>query len=482
MKKLLLIIIFILPRLAFSQDCNCESAYNWVKKTIEENDAGFSYVVDSKDQKAYNMHCEAIRDKIITITDQTECNLALKEWLGFFRSGHLSIKKISAENNTGEKPDKDEFFEQYKDWENLDVDIDNFKKYLQTSENINFEGIWEQKGFKIGLKKVDDSYLGFIIEADGDYWTKGQIKLKIDADNKVTYYNNDRSVNGFFDKAELIGNNYLQMGFSFLERVNPIPDNNPKIEEYVKTTLVRKPYFEKIDDQTNLLRIPTFYGAKTKENIDSVIATNRESILETPNLIIDIRNNGGGSDRSFREVIPFLYTNPIRQVGIEFLSTPLNNQRMLDFINDPEWGFNDEEKKWAQDSYNILVKQIGEFVNIDSVDVNMTTYDTVFSNPKNVGIIINEYVASSGEQFLYIAKQSKKVKLFGTTTMGVLDISNMYFVKSPCEKFELGFSLSRSMRIPELIIDNIGFQPDYYIDKSIPKYEWIDFVTKILKD
>ena len=55
---------------------------------------------------------------------------------------------------------------------------------------------------------------------------------------------------------------------------------------------------------------------------------------------------------------------------------------MMDFINDPKWGFDEEEKKWAQDSYNILVKQIGEFVNIDSVDVNITKLDTVFSYPR----------------------------------------------------------------------------------------------------
>lgn len=482
MEKLLFFLIFIMPRLVFSQDCNCESTYNWVKKTIEENDAGFSYLVDIKGQKAYEMHCESIRNRVKTISDQTECTLALKEWLAFFRSGHLSIKEISADNKTIEKPDKNTIIEQYKDWERINDDVDNFKKHLQNKKEIDFEGIWERNGLKIGIKKVDDIYLGFIIEADGIYWTEGQIKLKIDSNNKITYYNNDRSVNSFYDKAELIGNNYLQMSFVFFERINPIPDNNSKIEEYVKTTRVREPYFEKIDEETNLLRLPIFYGTKTKFYIDSVISANRELILKTPNLIIDIRNNGGGSDRSYSEVLPFLYTNPIRQVGIEYLSTPLNNQRMLDFINDPAYGFDEEEKKWAQDSYDILAKQLGEFVNVDSTDIRLTTFDTVYSYPKNVGIIINEYVGSSGEEFVYVAKQSKKVKLFGTTTMGVLDISNMYSAKSPCEKFELEYSLTRSMRLPEFIIDNIGFQPDYYIDKSIPKYEWIEFVTSILKE
>lgn len=482
MKPLIIILTFFVPWLAISQDCNCESAYNWVKQTIEENDAGFSYIMDSKGQETYEVHNEMIWEKAKTISDPIECTQVLKEWLEFFRSGHLSIKKVDIDNKKIEKSDKNKVMEQFKDWEKLNIDIHAFEKYLQTKKDTDLEGIWKTKSYKIGIKKVDNDYLGFIIDAKEIYWTKGQIKLKIDSENNITYYKNDRSVDSFFDKAELIGNNYLQMGFMFLERVNPIPENNPKIEEYIKTTQAKKPYFKKIDEQTNLLRIPTFYGAKTKIYIDSVISANREFILKMPNLIIDIRNNGGGSDRSFREIKPFLYTNPIRQVGIEFLSTPLNNQRMLDFINEPEYGFDQEEKKWAQDSYDKLSKQIGQFVNLDATDVKITTFDTVYAKPKQIGIIINEYVGSSGEEFLLLAKQSKKVKLFGTTTMGVLDISNMYFVKSPCKKFELGYSLSRSMRIPDMPIDNIGFQPDYYMDKSIPKYEWVDFVTNTLKE
>lgn len=80
------------------------------------------------------------------------------------------------------------------------------------------------------------------------------------------------------------------------------------------------------------------------------------------------------------------------------------------------------------------------------------------------------------------AKQSKKVKLFGRTTAGVLDISNMYFVNSPCGELELGYCLSRSMRIPEMTIDDKGIQPDYYMDKTIPVYQWIDFVAESLKE
>jgi C-terminal processing protease CtpA/Prc len=112
--------------------------------------------------------------------------------------------------------------------------------------------------------------------------------------------------------------------------------------------------------------------------------------------------------------------------------------------------------------------------------VSVETRDTIYPNPKNVGIIINEGNASTAEQFLLSASQSKKVKLFGTTTAGVLDVSNMHFVDSPCKDLQLGYGLTITMRIPEMAVDDIGIQPDFYIDKSIPDYYWIDFVESIL--
>ncbi|HOI31724.1 MAG TPA: hypothetical protein PLC47_03075, partial [Bacteroidales bacterium] len=77
---------------------------------------------------------------------------------------------------------------------------------------------------------------------------------------------------------------------------------------------------------------------------------------------------------------------------------------------------------------------------------------------------------------------SKKVKLFGTTTYGVLDVSNMYFVTSPCNEFQLGYALSKSKRIPDFTIDQKGIQPDFYLDKNIPLFEWTEFVNEILNE
>lgn len=482
MKHIFVFLIVVIPFFAISQECDCESNFHWMKKVFEENDAGFLYVIEIKGKQTYEQHNEIYQEKVKSITDHNDCNQTLFQWLTFFRPSHIGMRSLkqqqSSPNDSG--PTDDEIRQQFKDWEKSTINMAQFENEIKSKKEVDYEGIWASGPYKIGIKKKDSGYIGFVIEADGIYWTPHQIKLKIHSDKSATYYMRDHSPREF-ENTELLGNNYLQMGFITLERVHPVFENDPAVDRYFKSISAEKSYLDKINDQTLLLRIPTFDGSQ-KWEIDSLIAQYRDEILQSPNLVIDLRNNGGGSDRCYYKLLPLLYTNPIRTVGVELYSTPLNNQRMLDFINDPKFGFDEDEKKWAQESYEKLTKRIGEFVNLDSSDVDITTYDTIHPYPKNVGIIINENNGSTAEQFLLAAKQSKKVKLFGTTTFGVLDISNMHFVKSPCEDFELGYCLSKSLRIPDMTIDNKGIQPDYYITRDIAKYKWIDFVVDILNE
>lgn len=481
MKRLMLFLILFIPILLKAQECDCECNFNWAKKTFEENDAGFAFAIENKGKQAYEKHNEIFEAKTRRIDNAVDCAQTIYEWLTFFRSGHISFRKINGqEGQVADKENDEAIIKRFSDWEKLDVDLLKFKQYLETKDKHDFEGIWVSEPYEIGIKKVGAEYLGFIIKADGVYWSEGQIKFRINKDFSSVYYMGDHSPQNF-EATELLGNNYLQMGFITLKRVSPNLETEPNMKSYLKAISAKHPYFEKINAQTTLLRIPKFWGSE-KKKIDSVIIANMEVILQTPNLIIDLRNNGGGSDGSFQKLLPILYTNPIRTVGVEMLSTPLNNQRMLDFINKDEYGFDEDGKKWAQESYDKLSQHIGAFVMLNEFPITVTSFDTIHTFPQNIGIIINENNGSTTEQFLLAAKQSKKVKLFGTTTMGVLDISNMYFVKSPYEEFELGYSLSKSMRIPEMTIDGKGIQPDYYIDKEIPKYEWIKYVTEILNE
>ncbi|MBX9449471.1 MAG: hypothetical protein KL787_07045 [Taibaiella sp.] len=51
----------------------------------------------------------------------------------------------------------------------------------------------------------------------------------------------------------------------------------------------------------------------------------------------------------------------------------------------------------------------------------MDTIQLKSKSPLQIIILANGNVASAGENFLFSARQSKKVKILGTPTMGVLD-------------------------------------------------------------
>lgn len=480
MKKnnlILTIAFLLLTNLSYAQNCDCKANFEWVKKTFEENDAGFQHALNVRGLQAYAFHNKMILDKVKNAKTLNECIPILYEWLTFFRSGHIAIRpNYQPQRTTLVTSDK-----QVLDWETYNINTEDFKKYLDKHNALYYEGIWEIAQYKIGIKKIEDEYIGFIIESGVETWTKGQVKLRFritpDKTNSVFYMLDRSAVESNF--VTMIGRNYLQMGNHFLSRIYPKIEEDPKYDQYIRSLFAEKPYIEQLNETTLYFRMPSFLLSH-KSSIDSILNVYREKILSTRNLIIDIRNSGGGSDASFRSIIPFLYTNPIRTVGVEFLSTELNNQMMFDFATDPKFGLDDETKKWAKESYYKLQSKLGQFVNLNESVVSIIEKDTIYPYPHNVGIIINEGNASASEQFLLAAKQSKKVKLFGVNTFGALDMSNMNFVDSPCKEFQLGYTTSRSMRIPGFTIDDKGIQPDFYLDKSIPLHKWTYHVNKIL--
>ncbi|MEM9982763.1 MAG: S41 family peptidase [Bacteroidota bacterium] len=377
MKKILFLITLLLPIGIHAQNCDCEEVFSWTKRTFEENDAGFSYIIAKKGEQAYAVHNELIQAKVSEIDSPIKCQNIVREWLSFFRQGH-----------------------------------------------------------------VEFNYLG----------------------------ETDETVAGPLEEGE--------------EGTEQPLEDNPLYQKFLTAS---NPFLETLNDNTLYLRIPSFAGSE-KSKIDSLIASNRSKILSTKHLIIDIRNGTGGSDVSFESLLPILYTNPIRTPGVEFLSTKLNNQRMYQLatntgiVEDYGLDLSAEEMKQYRAYYDTLSNHLGEFVSLSPEEVSVTTFDTVYTYPQSIGILINERNASNDEQFLLSAKQSKKVKLFGTTTQGALDVSNLFFTYSPEEDFVLVYALSKSLRIPNFVIDDIGIKPDFYLDKEIPFSEWIKHTAKVLDE
>lgn len=472
---ILLTIFMSIP--AFGQTCDCEANLAWAKGIFEKNDAGFQYIIDKKGQDEYDAFNKKIAVKAKTATSLSDCQNLIYEWSKFFRSGHFGFSIINKNYNPNNTIDA----KKIKDHSVVKVDHSKFEKRINALPTPTLEGIWSDGTYKVGILQTNEGYKGFIISTENTSWAPGQLKFLINDKKKMA----DLWMRDFSRRenlsVDLIGNNLLNIGnILYMKRESKTYEDTEAIKDYTRFLYAgNKPYFQILSDKTVYIRIPTF-DLDYKKHIDSIVMANSSTIAKTSNLIIDVRYNGGGADISYEKLIPFLYTNPIRTVGLQHLSTPLNNKVMLSLSENKN--FDQQHQKAYKEAYETLNRNIGQFVSLSDEIVKVKKLDQVLPFPKNISILINNGNASTTEQFLLLAKQSKKVKLFGTTTSGALDISNMSDVVSPDGNFELRYGRSKSYRIPNMAIDGKGIQPDYYLDDSIPDKEWVEYVRKIMED
>lgn len=94
--------------------------------------------------------------------------------------------------------------------------------------------------------------------------------------------------------------------------------------------------------------------------------------------------------------------------------------------------------------------------------------------------MIDKRVGSAAENLVLRAKQSKKVKVMGTVTSGGLDYAAARMFNFGCPEYLLQLPTYRSLRLPDFPIDNIGLQPDIFMDRFVKN--WIQYAVDYLEN
>lgn len=243
---------------------------------------------------------------------------------------------------------------------------------------------------------------------------------------------------------------------------NSVVNGSKPVQPIFKEEEKINAFYKKLDDSTGYLRIKSFDLSYAKK-IDSVIKANLTNIQSMPRLVIDLRGNGGGGDRAASYLQPVIYTNPVKNIGVDLLATP-DNIAAWDCAIDRYR--NEIPKNQLDHLMQVLAQGRGK----DRALVNFAsdytgTLPTVWPMPAKVAIVIDHGCGSATEEFLLLAKQSKKVVMAGEHSKGVLDYSNV--VQHPFfhPAFELHYPTTRSRRVDVgLGIDQVGIQPDIPLD------------------
>lgn len=220
----------------------------------------------------------------------------------------------------------------------------------------------------------------------------------------------------------------------------------------------RRPSITFRGDSTAVLVLADF-GDRYKRVIDSLVAANREQLLRTPVLIIDVRRNGGGWTGSYESVIPLLYTNPIHVHGMDAWASEGNIEYLRSMLRSSRA---EEIRRVVGELLPKMEANRGSFVTIN--DDRTIALDTVFPMPRMVGVLIGRGCVSACEQFVLDARQSRKVTVVGTgNTGGFTDYGNARRVSLPSGERAAQVPSARSKRLPDIRFDVVGIEPEIMV-------------------
>ena len=463
MKKLLLLLV-LLPMLARAQapaSCNCAQDFRAMQQLIEVNYAGYRDKVTAATRPRFDSLTAAIRAQADT-AHAANCGVVLYKWLTFFHDKHMGVQ-----NNAGLRVDSAAVRARYASAPRLPWTRASFRAYLDDPARPKrpLEGIWRDGGgggYVVGIVANGPAgYQGFVLKADSLYWMLGQVKFSfadpVASPVSATYYMRNHSVEA--RPVQVTSDGVLNLNGPWY-RVYPHPMSGPPA--------ARLHSFQMLDDTTALYRIGSF-GDEYRPRIDSLTKANAANLARTKLLILDVRDNGGGSDGSYRSLAPYLYTGPVQEVGIELWSTALNNSKYSSQLY-PD--MTPQEKREYADLRKKLDARQGQFVNPGGrkeVDIIRVKRSQQHPEVKRVAVLQNRYSGSTTEQFLLLARQSQKTTSFGENSYGTLDYSNLQFAPLPCYSLRLAWPTSRSFRVGRgEVIDNIGVAPTVRLDPAAP--------------
>ncbi len=426
---------------------------------MEKNYAGFNDKQAAMTKSGYDKLVNEYLGYSKAPHSQEQCLLVISRFLDHFKDDHVSIRA----NFDAAKLDT-----AYMNKRQI-IPISD-EKIAELRKSTSFEGIYDfHDPLKYKIAVIKDKtplhdYIGVIVSSNLPGWKKGMIKLEAKLVNDslcrgvLFMLNGMPKVEGFlFGKDALWGD---------WHREGKTPERPAGKYEPVAS--------RKLSDKTLYIKISSFSPGNAK-NIDSVLRVNENALKTTPNLVLDLRDNGGGADYTYSPLLDYVYTNPVHHTGVSIFATEENIKGWKKYLDD------DDRSTESKNSITGIINQMennkGKWVSV-SDDAVLSDYKKL-EGPAKIVILINKGCASSTEQFLLFARQSSKVIFMGQNTSGTLDYSNVIETPFSCMPYTLRYSSSRSRRLDKNEgIDNIGIKPNYYLNAN---EDWIEKATAFLE-
>jgi hypothetical protein len=332
-----------------------------------------------------------------------------------------------------------------------------------TSSSLPIEGLWEIRGqgtyYRMRIaRNSEGNVTGIVEKADSIFWFPGQVKLVVKQQEgnyyRVRYFARDHVGTDLVVNIDADG--LLICGpYGIWQRVGD-ESFSKRNDSLVKAK--NRPGVSMLASGTAYLRVPSF-DISVKNALESILAANQE-LLQSENMVIDIRNNTGGSTLVSGQLLNYILDGPIEHGGSKFLSSAQNLADIDSMYHRP--AVIHYYKQFMKDRIERMAKHPDSLV----VFTERQTYtpDSIYPTPKHVYIITNKASASTSEIFVLQARQSKKVKVVGDYTAGLIDYLDLSLDRTlPCPLFYYRTPMTRADHVNTQPLDPTGIEPSILV-------------------
>ncbi len=476
--KILFVLFLILitgPVGQAQSNCNCESELTFMVDYLEANLPGFKDNVDSTNADDYRLFKEKLLENASAAKNQTECFKTLTYYVEFFKDNHTVVYSTSEDVDTEDVAAVDKFLksETFRSTEVYPLRPKQIKQHPLD----DIRGIYQSEDSTYTVAIVPDKgtyrdYVGVITESKSRLWQKNQVRFELkrrdDGSFEVFDKDDDHSMN-YARKFTLVNGILADRWYktSLPRRENPVTDASEQAD------------FQIIGDSVAYLRIPWFYVDKTTK-IDSIVEVADRRIKKLPYLIIDVRNNGGGSTGNAVKVLDYFYTKPIRMVWSELYATEGNikkYERLYGIVSQDEKNSGEGYLAFLRDEIAKMKAAPPNTFILRSSEEQYITRDAVLDRPRKVAVLYNKYCGSSCESFLFWAKESEKAVLVGENSGGYVGYGEAFRWDTPCYGFGFRSTMTRYEE-KRRRYEADGIPPDHRLNYTD---DWIEQTVKILK-
>lgn len=316
MKKLITVIVLFIfsTSLSAQSNCDCKLELKFVYEQMQTM-ASFKSQIKGESAQEFDDKYQELTAAVTTKMDKLDCYVQINKLMSLVKDKHAGVYGVRPDYSYGDTLDS-AFIEAYQktnefiDFPKVDLDLKALREELTLKPIDDVEGVYNIGSLvKIGVYRVaqSDSLIAVILASKLGIWAPGQIYMYIAATYQSNRY--DITAHGQVHKNLLFYKSQLVEYGILLSNVvkEGLTENHVFVDAKQQETYKLKT----LSEDVQYVWMNSFSRNGNADNRDALVdQINKE--LTASNLIVDLRNNGGGASKISLPIV-----KAIRKSGVK---------------------------------------------------------------------------------------------------------------------------------------------------------------------